>query len=364
MVDLLGLMGDSIDGIPGAPGIGEKGAVQLIEQFETLDRALAGWEEVKRKNYRESLRNFVDQIKLSRDLARIDLDAPIDLDLDTLIARDPDRKAAYDLFSELEFAQLSREFADAAGKVEPSEPRPLDEVEYSRHESLGDVRRLSDALHICDRIAFSIAGSGSALEGVGFSSAPGRADFVDLSVIEGKSDALKVVGGLLDNGIIEKSVYDLKRAVATCSGLDIELNGVSDDVLIAAYLLDPERGRYELADLAREYAGVSIENRDEIWHRTAMRADLPGRLADLLSARIEADGLNEVYREIELPLAPLIHRIERAGFRVDTKGARSSFKGDGARARKPYSSHLWSCWRRVQYQFAFPAGRYFRATQF
>ncbi len=319
VVDLLGLMGDSIDGIPGAPGIGEKGAVQLIEQFETLDRALAGWEEVKRKNHRESLRDFVEQIKLSRELAKLDLDAPIELDLDNLIAREPDRKAAYDLFSELEFAQFSREFADAAGKVEPSEPRPSDIVEYSRHESLGDVRRLSDALHTCDRFAFSIAGMGSALEGVGFSSAPGRADYVDLSVIEGKSDALKLVGGLLDNGIIEKSVYDLKRAVATCAGLNIELNGVSDDVLIAAYLLDPERGKYELSDLAREYGGISIESRDETWHRTAMRADLTGRLADLLSARIESDGLNEVYREIELPLAPLIHRIERAGFRVDTK---------------------------------------------
>src|SRR3989441_1442816 len=114
VVDLLGLMGDSIDNIPGAPGIGAKGAVQLIQQFGSIESALSHWEEVKHKTYRESLRDNADLIRQSRELARIKTDLEVDLDLEQLKARDPDRAAAYELFHELEFSALTREFADAA----------------------------------------------------------------------------------------------------------------------------------------------------------------------------------------------------------------------------------------------------------
>src|SRR6476620_2264919 len=114
VVDLLGLMGDSIDNIPGAPGIGAKGAVQVITQFGSIEEALNRWEEVKHKTYRESLRDNADLIRQSRELARIRLDLEVDLDLDQIKARAPDRTAAYELFKELEFSALTREFADAA----------------------------------------------------------------------------------------------------------------------------------------------------------------------------------------------------------------------------------------------------------
>src|ERR687893_533182 len=100
LVDLLGLMGDSIDDIPGAPGIGSKGAVQIIQQFGSIEAALAGWESVKHKTYRESLRNNADLIRKSRDLARIKTDVDIELKLDEIKARPPDRAAAYELFRE------------------------------------------------------------------------------------------------------------------------------------------------------------------------------------------------------------------------------------------------------------------------
>ena len=104
LVDLLGLMGDSIDNIPGAPGIGSKGAVQIIQQFGSIEAALAGWESVKHKTYRESLRNNADLIRQSRELARIRLDLEMTLNLDEIKARPPDRSATYELFRELEFA--------------------------------------------------------------------------------------------------------------------------------------------------------------------------------------------------------------------------------------------------------------------
>src|SRR5688572_20789443 len=113
LVDLLGLMGDSIDDIPGAPGIGSKGAVQIIQQFGSIEAALAGWETVKHKRYRESLRDNAELIRKSRDLARIRVDLDMPLNLDQIKARPPDRASAYELFHELEFAVLSREYADA-----------------------------------------------------------------------------------------------------------------------------------------------------------------------------------------------------------------------------------------------------------
>src|SRR6186997_2159706 len=113
LVDLLGLMGDSIDNIPGAPGIGAKGAVQLIQQFGSIEAALENWESVKHKTYRESLRNNADMIRQSRELARIRLDLDMQLDLDKIKTRPPDRAAAYELFHELEFTLLQKEYADA-----------------------------------------------------------------------------------------------------------------------------------------------------------------------------------------------------------------------------------------------------------
>ncbi|HEX5832238.1 MAG TPA: 5'-3' exonuclease H3TH domain-containing protein, partial [Pyrinomonadaceae bacterium] len=110
LVDLLGLMGDSIDNIPGAPGIGSKGAVQIIQQFGSIENALANWESVKHKTYRESLRDNADLIRQSRELARIRVDLDMALNLDEIKARPPDRAAAYELFHELEFAALTREY--------------------------------------------------------------------------------------------------------------------------------------------------------------------------------------------------------------------------------------------------------------
>src|SRR6476661_6906325 len=114
LVDLLGLMGDSIDNIPGAPGIGSKGAVQLIQQFGSIEAALTGWESVKHKTYRESLRDNADLIRQSRELARIRCDLEVPWKLEELKTRPPDRAAAYELFHELEFVLLTKEYADAA----------------------------------------------------------------------------------------------------------------------------------------------------------------------------------------------------------------------------------------------------------
>src|SRR5215813_3430808 len=265
LVDLLGLMGDSIDNIPGAPGIGSKGAVQLIQQFGSIEAALENWESVKHKTYRESLRDNADLIRQSRELARIRVDLDVPLNLEEIRAKPPDRTAAYELFKELEFAVLTRDYADAA----PAKPVVQVKQDYRLIQSRADldklVRSLFDAEHVGVAIADATPPTDGQQEcftefemahGIAFSTKPGEAAYVDLEKFNG--DAAAAIGPLrevLSNGLIEKSVHDLKRAVGLLEKLEIKLEGVKDDTFLAAYLLDPNRSKYELADLAREAVG-------------------------------------------------------------------------------------------------------------
>src|ERR671938_1348 len=156
IVDLLGLMGDSVDNIPGAPGIGAKGAVQLIQQYGSIENAMSNWEEVKHKTYRESLRDNADLIRQSRELATIKTDVNITLDLDQLRARPPDRAAAYQLFRELEFQTLTREFADAAGSVDLG---PTAERRYRIITTAEELEPLVRKLWETEHWAFAVADS-------------------------------------------------------------------------------------------------------------------------------------------------------------------------------------------------------------
>lgn len=357
VVDLLGLMGDSIDNIPGAPGIGAKGAVQVITQFGSIEQALERWEEVKHKTYRESLRDNADLIRQSRELARIRLDLDIDVDLELLRSRPPDRAAAYELFKELEFAALSREFADAASSA-PSQS--TGELNYSIVDSQAGLNVLIQSLWDAESVGIAIADSSvrpaekteekengelqleqqcaidfEMADGIAVSTAEGRAAFVDLNKFaEGRDSAVVALREVLGNGLIEKSVHDLKRAVGLLSKLDIALAGVKDDTMLAAYLLDPNRSKYELADLARDAVGVEridkpAGNWSDMQWETAVAADLTSRTAKVLRQRILEKKLETIYSEMELPLAPLLFRMEKIGLKVDraTLSELSSYLG-------------------------------------
>jgi DNA polymerase-1 len=332
LVDLLGLMGDSIDNIPGAPGIGAKGAVQIIQQFGSIEAALAGWESVKHKTYRESLRDNADLIRQSRELARIRLDLDVELDLDQIKARPTDRPAAYELFHELEFAALTREFADAA-EVRPA---TVETREYSLVQTRAELDKLVKSLWDAESVGLAIADSSptgtgeqecvidlEAARGIAFSNKAGISAYVDLEKFEGGSvAAIGPLREVLSNGLIEKSVHDLKRAVGLLAGFDIILEGVKDDTFLAAYLIDPNRSKYELADLAREALGIEDANgAPSNWSalnwQTAAAADLTGQTARVLHQRILEKKLETIYSEVELPLAPLLYRMERSGLKVD-----------------------------------------------
>jgi DNA polymerase-1 len=335
LVDLLGLMGDSIDNIPGAPGIGSKGAVQIIQQFGSIEAALAGWESVKHKTYRESLHTNADLIRQSRELARIRCDLEMTLDLDQIKTRPPDRAAAYALFHELEFTNLQKDYADAAVERPPSAEAARNYRIVQKKSDLDDLlRTLFDAESVGVAIADSTpAGTGEqecftelqATRGLAFSTKAGVSAYVDLEKFAGGIDtAIGALREVLSNGLIEKSVHDVKRAVGLLERFNITLEGVKDDTYLAAYLLDPTRSKYELNELAGEALGIEVNNTpaanwpETAW-QTALAADLTGQTAHVLRNRILDKKLETIYSEVELPLAPLLYRMERAGLKVDPK---------------------------------------------
>ncbi len=332
IIDLLGLMGDSVDNIPGAPGIGAKGAVAIVKQFGSIENALARADEVKHKTYRESLKNNVEIIRQSRELATIRLDAPITLDLDALRLEQPDRAAAYTLFRELEFKSLMREFADSATSF--GDGTPATERQYAKITTHADLDALVRRLYDRDNWGFAIAEATPADDveqhnnralpaGIAISLAANTASYVDLENFDGGANtAIEILRDAFDNGLLSKCVHDSKRAVALLDRLGISLEGLSDDTLLAAYLLDPVRSRYELADLARDAANFEMAiDAPDGWTQQAwaavQAADATAQAADVLRGRIAEMGLETIYTELELPLAPLLYRMERAGLRVD-----------------------------------------------
>ncbi|NNE68548.1 MAG: DNA polymerase I [Pyrinomonadaceae bacterium] len=333
IVDYLGLMGDSIDNIPGAPGIGAKGALKILNEFGSAEEAMANAEKVKHKTYRESLQNNQDLIRQSVELATIHTGVDVTLDLKQLKLSEPDRAKAYELFRELEFNTLTREFADAAPLFESGEDGSGDAARhYSIIKNRDELDKLIRSLWEAENWSFDVdeggaefSGSYSSEKPVGISiaTAPGVSYYIDFANFEeGEEEALKPVSDILSNGFLEKCAYDYKRNLSCLSLVGITPSAVHEDALIAAYLIDSGRRNYELRTLAQQLLKQEIladipDGWQESQYRTAERADFVFQLTPKLSREIEQNDLTHVYREIELPLIPILFEMEMKGMKVD-----------------------------------------------
>ncbi len=335
IVDLLGLMGDSIDNIPGAPGIGAKGALKLVQEFGSAEGAMENADKVTHKTYRESLQNNQDIIRQSLELATIHCEVPVELDLNQLKAREPNREAAYVLFRELEFNSLIREFADSATLFEATagEKKAAVEQTYSVIDNRDDLDKLVRKLWETEHWSFEVDDSNADERsscfhkvppvGVAIASAAGVSHYIDLeSFKEGRDSAVAPLRDILANGFLEKSAYDHKRNFGVLATLGIEPASVKDDPMIAAYLLDSTRANYSLQYLAQAFlegepAAEIPDGFSEAHFRTAERADWVFQLAPILRDKIVKNELTRVYDEIELPIEPVLADIEMAGMKVD-----------------------------------------------
>ncbi len=349
IIDLLGLMGDAVDNIPGAPGIGEKGALKLVLEYGSALGAMERADEISHKTYRESLQNNQAIIKQSLELATVHCEVPMEIDIDALKAGVPDRQKAYELFRELEFKTLTNEFAGAGMVSMDAEPglsgglfdaqpsasasASAATTNYSVIKDRDGLDKLVRRLFETDRWSYLVNDANTnekascygkeAPLGVGIGLGNGEAFYIDLENFDGGIDAAKgPLKDILTNSFLEKSAYDEKRNLGPLLALGIRPEAVKDDILIAAYLLESTRSTYPIPFLAQIYADTDAafavpEGFDEPAFRTAENADFVARLAPILREKIRENGLEKVYAEIELPLIPILADIELTGMKVD-----------------------------------------------
>jgi DNA polymerase-1 len=352
VVDVMALMGDTIDNIKGVPGIGEKGARELIAAYGTMDNLLAHASEIKNKRYREGLLGHADDARQSQTLARIRTDVPVEFDPASLEYRGGSRERCFAIFNELGFRTIVAEYAPTADTIAKA---------YRVVNSAPELEALAARLKRAGRFALRVLPDGdtamrAAIVGLAFSTAPRDADYVPIGHREGarhapalldRDDApapqpqlslaavLKTLTPILEDPEIGKIGHDLKFDAIMLARHGVTLQGLDLDTMLASYLLDAERATYKIEDLALEHTSYKALSEEDVCGRgvkaiglaeqpleavlnyAGERADLAGQLAPLLHHLLVQEQLEAVYRTIELPLIPVLIAVERAGVRID-----------------------------------------------
>jgi DNA polymerase-1 len=328
VADVMALMGDAIDNIPGArdphekpgpgerrkAGIGEVGARQLIQEFGSAEAAVARAREVKRASYREALEKYGDFVRLSKQLAQIHTNAPVPLDLEALKIQEPDVAALRELYAELGFTSLLRDFAPLA------DARATD---YAALDSPAALRKFLDSIpHGCDTALWLALDSEDPVE-------QGYGTRVLGFEVSAKAGAARTAANDVDNKTLAainewladprrlKVVHDPKLvhllAAPDSAGRTATLAGVRHATMLYSYLLRPTTANHAFAEVVLRHLNQTLSG------APGERADFLLRLAPVLRAEIEKQELEELYEKIDLPLAPVLARIEAAGVRVDKR---------------------------------------------
>jgi len=343
VIDVMALRGDAIDNIPGAPGIGDKGSVEIIKRFGSVEAALERAAEVEKKTYRESLQNYREQILWSKELATIEMNAPVTLDLEPMRAVEPDAAACRELFTELEFTSLLKEFlpsgvelgetdyrdarsaadvdavlktvnsdaplavalqtnvARAASPAEEEDEAAENETEVAPPLPLGGDAPVAPPLSL----PFLERQGGNTAHVLAISSSPGHA----LSVTLDDAAAGARLKSALHDSHVPKAIHDYKAAIHALTNID--LAGVEHDPMLYSYLLDPTYSNHALPAVALRHFNLKLTG------SLPEAADVTGHLASALRQKVEQAGLLKLYQDIDLPLAPVLARMEQAGVKID-----------------------------------------------
>jgi DNA polymerase-1 len=340
VVDVLALMGDTIDNIKGVPGIGEKGARDLIVQYGSLEALIEHAAEIPQKRYREALLANTESARRSKELARIRTDVPLEFEPETLRYRGGSRQRCFELFNAMGFRTITAEYAPTAASVEKA---------YRIVNTAEQLSELAATLRHAGRFAFRVLPDGpfamfANTAGLAFSWSPREAAYVPIghtalseAACVSMNDALSALGPVLEDERIAKIGHDLKFDAIMLARHGIALRGFETDTMIVSYLLDATRSTHRLEDLALEHTSYKALTEEDVCGRGARavsltslppdaaldyageRADLAGQLAPVLRGLLENENLTEVYRTLELPLIPVLVEVERAGIRVDAK---------------------------------------------
>jgi DNA polymerase I len=314
VVDYMALLGDTIDNIPGAKGIGEKGAAELIRKYGTVESALDHAAEVPNKRYREALQQQRDQVMMSKQLAKIATELPLELDLDSLRRRDPDVPALGTLYRELGFSSLLKELgAEQLASSAPASAEPSVKADYAAFGNAGEFQEYLEKLPPQEPLAVWLNLEAGERESDGFGTRVAAVE-VSSKIGEGRSvwmdekgEVLEALAPVLADAKRPKIVHDPKLFQL----LNGNVANLKHATQIYSYLLRPTTANHNFSDVAmREFNTL-------IGGGAGERADYLQRLAPLLRSRIEEQELTSVYETMDLPLAPVLADMERTGIRID-----------------------------------------------
>jgi len=338
VVDVLALMGDTIDNIKGVPGIGEKGARELIATYGSLENLLANASKVSNKRYREGLLANAESARQSRELARIRIDVPVDFDVAAVRYRGGSREQCFRIFNELAFRSLAAEYAPTASTIAKA---------YRVVNTPDALRDLAGRLRAAGQFALRVlpdrpAAMRADIVGFSCSTAPRDADYVPIghralgeTASVPLAVALEALGPVLADERVKKSGHDLKFDAIMLARHGIELRGLQTDTMLASYLIDASRSEHRLEDLALEHTSYKALSDEDICGKgvkavslgdlpveavvdyACERADLAGQLTPIVRTLMAAEHVEDVYERIELPLVPVLVAMERAGVRLD-----------------------------------------------
>jgi DNA polymerase-1 len=349
VVDVLALMGDSIDNIKGVPGIGEKGARDLIATYGSLDALLAHAGEISNKRYREGLLAHADDALQSRELARIRTNVPVEFNADSLRYRGASRERCFELFTRLGFRTLVMDYAPDAQTIGK---------DYGVIRRPEELKQLVSELKAAGRFGFRVlpdapSAMRSGIAGIAVSTHARHARYLPLTVRKAADDlfgpdtpgpdddvldvydALAELKPLFEDAAIAKVGHDLKFDSIVLARHGVLLRGIETDTMLASYLLDATRSAHPLEELSLEHAGYKALREEDLCGRGAKtipfsqvpadkaldyageRADLALQLAETLNGLLRKEQLTALYEELERPLIPVLVAIERAGVRID-----------------------------------------------
>ena len=371
VIDLLALMGDSADNFPGCPGVGEKTAAKLIEQFGTIENMLAHTDEIKGK-LREKVEAAVEDIKMSKFLATIKTDVPIETNLDELKVVEPDEEELRKLFTELEF----KSFADRVlNKVKQPQkkiesqpdlfgfftPEGSDEPKFSSFETLKTtphdyklIENKEDAQNLCDFLLTNDflsldteTTSTNAIDAelVGLSFAVKEKEAWYVAIPAKREEALQIVNifkPLYENPQILKIGQNIKYDLEVLANYGIELKGELWDTMIAHYLIQPElhHNMDYMAEVYLNYQTIHIDEligprgknqksmRDlsptQVYEYAAEDADITLRLKNVLEPKLKDAGVVDLFYQIEMPLVRVLAEMEMNGVLIDTNSLKET----------------------------------------
>jgi DNA polymerase-1 len=317
VVDVMSLMGDNIDNIPGAKGIGEKGATELIQKYGNVENALEHASEVSNKRYREALQQQREQVLLSKQLATIATEVPVELNLSSLQLGEPDLTLLAALYRELGFNSLLKELgSEAVAASVAASAEPVLQTDYAQLATVAEFRKYLGKLPAKAPIAvwFGLElgdreeeGFGTRIAAIEVSSKAGEGRSV---WCDEKGEALQALAAFLADGERPKIVHDPKLFQILLGG---RVRNIKHATQIYSYLLRPTTANHNFADVVMRQTNVMLGG------GPGERADHLQRLAPTLRALVEVEKLEEAYEKIDLPVAGVLADIERAGIRVDPK---------------------------------------------